>query len=349
MVTIALDAMGGDHAPAVVVEGALEALREPELEVLLVGPKQLLAEELQRRDAAPARLRVVEASQVVGMGESPSEAFRHKRDSSISVGLGLIKRGEAEGFVSAGNSGAVVAAAVAILGLLPGVERPALGMVFRSLAGPLLLLDVGATVSCKPHNLLQFALMGSAYMERVLGIARPRVGLLSNGEEPSKGPAVVKAAHRLLRLQAGVNFVGNVEGKDLPKGTVQVVVTDGFTGNIVLKTSEGMTELFYQMLGESFASAPHFAVAGFILKPALKEMAKSLDYSEYGGAPLLGVGGVVVVAHGRSDAKAIKNAVLVAKHAVEVDALAALQLEGLSQIPDEGWPEGAAGDVPGRT
>ena len=347
MVTIVLDAMGGDEAPAVVVEGALEALREPAVEILLVGPQQRLAEELRRRDGLHPRLRVVDASQVVGMGESPSEAVRHKRDSSISVGLGLIQRGEAQGFVSAGNSGAVVAAAVAILGLLPGVERPALGAVFRSLAGPLLLLDVGANVSCKPSHLVQFALMGSVYMERVLGIARPRVGLLSNGEEPSKGPAVVKAAHRLLRHQAGVNFVGNVEGKDLPKGTVQVAVTDGFTGNIVLKTSEGMTELFYQMLGDSFASAPHFAVAGFILKPALKEMAKSLDYSEYGGAPLLGVGGVVVVAHGRSDAKAIKNAILVAKHAVEVDALAALRLEGLSQGPEESRPEGGAGDVHG--
>ncbi|MBI3953708.1 MAG: phosphate acyltransferase PlsX [Chloroflexi bacterium] len=328
MVTIALDAMGGDQAPAAVVDGALEAAQEPGVEVLLVGPQQLLRQELRQRDGARARLRVVHAPEVVGMGESPSEAVRHKRESSIAVGMELVKDGKAHGFVSAGNSGAVVAAAVMVLGLLPGVDRPALGMVFRTVSGPMLLLDVGASVACRPHDLLQFALMGSLYMERVLSIPRPRVGLLSNGEEESKGTAAVKAAHRLLRQQAGINFMGNVEGKDLPKGVVQVAVTDGFTGNIVLKTSEGMSELFYQMLGDSFASAPHFAFAGFILKPALKEMAKSLDYSEYGGAPLLGVRGAVVVAHGRSDAKAIKNAVLVAKHAAEVGLLPALQQVG---------------------
>lgn len=331
MIRIALDAMGGDQAPTAVVDGALEALHDPELEVLLVGSPDLLEEQLRRRDAAPHRLRIVPASQVIGMAESPSEAVRHKRDSSISVGMGLVQKGEAQGFVSAGNSGAIVAAAVAVLGLLPGVDRPALGTVFRTLTGPMLLLDVGANLACRPHDLVQFALMGTVYMERVVGIPKPRVGLLSNGEEESKGTATIKAAHKLLRQQAEINFVGNVEGKDLPKGVVQVAVTDGFTGNIVLKTSEGMTELFYQMLGDSFASAPHFAFAGFILKPALKEMAKSLDYSEYGGAPLLGVQGVVVVAHGRSDAKAIKNAALVAKHTAAASILPALQLAGAAR------------------
>ncbi len=306
---IALDAMGGDHAPREVVKGAVAAAREQGIDVVLVGRNGTLESELRNLQWD---LPIIDASEVVGFEESPAKAVRAKRDSSIVVGMNLLKRGDVSAFVSAGNSGAVVTAAILILGRVEGVERPALSFLFPPPWPYVLFLDVGANVDCKPSHLVQFARMGSVYMERLLQIERPRIGLLSNGEEDSKGNRLVREGNRLLK-ESNLNFVGNVEGKDVVKGTVDVVVTDGFTGNVVLKANEGFSESMLLSLRQKLASRLYLKVAAFFLEPALRSFTKKLEYSEYGGAPLLGVNGNVVVAHGRSDANAIKNAIFIAK------------------------------------
>jgi glycerol-3-phosphate acyltransferase PlsX len=241
------------------------------------------------------------------MDEAPAAAVRQKRDSSILMGMELLKRGEVSGFVSAGNSGAVVAAAFFLLGTTEGVERPALGTIFPLPSGPVLFLDVGANADCKPSHLVQFAYLGRSYMEKIIGIPNPRVALVSNGEEEGKGNQLVRETYSLLK-NTPLNFVGNVEGKDLTKGITDVVVTDGFTGNIIVKVSEGVSEMLFDALKQASSNGPHLWLATSVLRPALQPLAKLLDYTEYGGAPLLGVKGNVIIAHGRSDAKAIKSA-----------------------------------------
>jgi glycerol-3-phosphate acyltransferase PlsX len=318
---IALDAMGGDHAPLEVLKGAVAAARERGIDVVLVGRNGTI--ESQLRDLH-WDLPIIDASEVVGAGESPAKAVRAKRDSSIVVGMNLLKRGDVSAFVSAGNSGAVVIAALLTLGMVEGVERPALSFLFPPPWPYVLFLDVGANVDCKPSHLVQFARMGSVYMERLLHVERPRIGLLSNGEEDSKGNRLVREGHSLLK-ESKLNFVGNVEGKDIVKGTVDVVVTDGFTGNVVLKANEGFSESMLLSLRQKLASRLYFKVAAFFLEPALRSFTKKLEYSEYGGAPLLGVNGNVVVAHGRSDANAIKNAIFIAKQAEEQGVVEAMQ------------------------
>lgn len=328
-IRVALDAMGGDHAPAEVVKGAVDAARLHGLEVVLVGDEAKVKAELGKYDTGGMKLPIVHCTQVIDMGEHPGTAYRKKKDSSIVVGLNLVKKGEASAFVSAGNSGAVMAASLFVLGRLEGVDRPALGSVFPARGGKIFLLDIGANADCKPANLLQFAIMGSVYMEKVFGVERPRVGILSIGEEATKGNQLVLDSRPLLD-ESGLNFIGNVEGKDIPRGMADVVVADGFTGNVVIKVSEGVSEYLIEIIKEAIMSKLHFKLAGLVLKPAFKVVSRRLDYAEYGGAPLLGVEGVSVVAHGRSNAKAITNAVKVAGQSVESGLVGALR-KGLSE------------------
>lgn len=324
---IALDAMGGDFAPEEVVKGGLAAARELGVEVALVGQEEAVRAELAKLGGPSPGLSVVPARQVIVMDEHPAIAVRQKQDSSLVVGMNLVQRGEADALVSAGNSGAVMAAALFSLGRMEEIERPALGAVFPSSTNPFLLLDIGANVDCKATHLVQFAQMGAAYMERVLGVVEPRVALLSNGTEETKGSQVVQEAHELLKV-TDLNFIGNIEGHQLPMGAADVVVTDGFTGNVALKLAEGMAELIMGLVREEIMRKAHFRLAAAVLRSAFGEVRRRLDYAEYGGAPLLGVNGVVVVAHGRSRAQAIVNAVGAAKMAVEGDLVGVLRGAG---------------------
>ena len=328
--SIIVDAMGGDNAPEAVVAGAAEAARELALSITLTGHEDALRPLLSRFDA-PEGIRVVHTPEVVGMGETPMEALRHKPDSSLSVGLRLLKEGEGDAFVSAGNSGAVMAGALLTLGRIAGVQRPALAALFSSPHGPVLLIDAGANADCEPIQLLQFAQMGAIYMERVVEIASPRVGLLSNGEEPTKGNALTRKAHELLAASS-LRFIGNVEGRHLAEDVVDVVVTDGFTGNIVLKVMEGVAAALFQLLREAVESQLHYRAAALVLQPALRGVRRLSDYAEYGGVPLLGVAGTVIMAHGRSDARAIKNAIRAAQRAADQGVVQAIQ-EGLRATP----------------
>ena len=317
--TIALDGMGGDHAPDVVVDGAVLAARELGVGVLLVGPEPELRARLGK-DATGLGVEVVNATQVVEMDEHPANAVRQKTDSSMVVGVRLVREARAQAFVSAGNTGAVMAAGLFELRRIRGVDRPALAGVFPTRRGGTLVIDIGANADSKPEYLAQFALMGSAYMEGVFGIDRPKVGLLSNGEEESKGSALVQAAHPRLR-ELPINFVGNVEGKEIPSGEVDVVVCDGFVGNVVLKLAEGLAGTITGLLREEINASIFSKLCAVGVLPAFRRVRRRLDYAEYGGAPLLGLNGVCIVAHGRSNALAIKNAIRVAKQAVESDVV----------------------------
>ena len=318
---IVLDAFGGEHSPAAEVEGAVAAARAHAIEVVLVGTKEAREAELRKHRYD---LPIVEASQVVGMKDNPSEVMRDKRDSSIAVGMKILKNKEADAFVSAGNTGAVTTAATLILGRIEGIERPALSVLVTLPSNPILLLDVGANANCKPIYLVQFAQMGSVYMEKIFGVERPRVGLLSNGEEDSKGNSLVCDAHKMLRATK-LNFIGNIEGNNLPSNSTDVVVTDGFTGNILIKVGEGIGAVVVQSVKQALASRPYLKVVALILKPALRSAFSSVDFSEYGGAPLLGVNGNVIISHGRSDARAISSALFIAKRAVEQDIVSAIR------------------------
>jgi len=327
---IVLDAMGGDHAPPVAVEGGVWAAREFGIEVILVGREEDVQQELARYDTSGLSLPIVHASQVIEMDEHPAAAVKAKKDSSMVVGIDLVKRGEAEAFVTMGNSGGALAAALFGLGRIRGIKRPALSTIYPTTPGLCFMLDVGANTDCKPEYLLQFAYMGVAYAERVLGIANPRVGIVSNGEEEGKGSILVQEAYQLLK-ESGLNFIGNVEGKDIPAGMADVVVTDGFTGNVIGKLSEGLAASLLGIIKEEVKKSPLATVGALLSRPAFDQVKKRLDYAEFGGAPLLGVDGVVIVGHGRSNAKAVKNAVRVAKRAVEGGMLAAIK-EGLQNL-----------------
>jgi glycerol-3-phosphate acyltransferase PlsX len=325
---IVLDAMGGDHAPEVVVEGGVMAAREYGIEVVLVGLQEVIEAELAKHDTAGLSLPVVHASQVIEMTDEPSMAARKKKDSSMVVGMNLVKNGEADAFTTAGNSGGALAAALFRLGRVKGIKRPALSTVFPTRKGLCFISDVGANTDCKPIYLLQFGIMGSAYAEQVLGIPNPRVGIVSTGEEEGKGSILVKEAFKLLK-ESDLNFIGNVEGKDIPAGLADVVVTDGFSGNIVIKLSEGVAALLMGVMEEEIKKRPVAVLGALLAKSALREVKSRLDYSEYAGAPLLGVDGVVIIGHGRSNAKAIKNMVRVGKEAVEKGMLEAVK-EGIA-------------------
>jgi glycerol-3-phosphate acyltransferase PlsX len=304
--------MGGDRAPSVVVEAALEMAGASE--IVLVGPRAAMMQSMPAGRQAPTRLTLYDAPDAVPMGEQPAVSLRHRPHSSIAVGMGLLREGKAEAFVSAGNTGAVVAFALTRLGRLPGVHRPALATPFPTKDGACLLLDVGATADARPAYLLQYAQMGAAYAQHVLGVTHPRVGLLNIGSEPGKGSQLAREAYPLLEKSA-LDFVGNVEGNELPRGSADVVVTDGFTGNMALKIAEGAAETLVTELRALLLSKFHYKLAAAVLRPAFRSLARRLDYAEYGGAALLGVRGIVIIAHGRSNPRAIQNAVAVAERA----------------------------------
>src|SRR5947199_5396937 len=313
---IALDAMGSDRAPKPEVEGAIQAARQYGVRVLLVGPETLVKPELERHlRATRLPIEVVHASEYITMDDKV-EAIRAKRDSSMRVGLRMVREGRASGFVTAGNTGAAMATAKVVLGAIPGVDRPALAAVFPTAPGTAaILLDVGANVDCKPQNLEQFAVMGDVYFRAMFGkkagTPGPRVGLLSIGEEESKGNDLTREAFQLLK-QLPLNFVGNVEGRDLFNGEVDVIVADGFVGNVALKISEGVANLVRTALKESLKATITRQVGAWLSRSAFIDFKKRLDHTEYGGAPLLGVKGVCIITHGSSNANAIKNAVRVA-------------------------------------
>jgi glycerol-3-phosphate acyltransferase PlsX len=312
VIRIALDAMGGDFAPEVPVEGALAAAAElPEsCEIQLVGRQEEIQKLLARHGAGPDRFRIIDAPDVVGMGEKPLAAIRGKPKSSIAVGLGLQKRGEADAFISAGNTGAVMAASTILLGLHPGVQRPAIGALFPTGRDPVLVLDAGANVDCSPRELQGFAYLGAVYARDVMGRPKPTVGLLNIGEEEEKGNQAVKEAHALLKHTTHFRFVGNVEGRDILAGACDVVVCDGFVGNVVLKFYESVERLFRDLWERSMKRS----VAE---TPGMQDVFRILDYSEYGGAPLLGLKGISIICHGSSSPRAIKNAIRVALQSVQ--------------------------------
>src|SRR5450631_966951 len=310
---IALDAMGSDRAPKPEIEGAIQAARQHGAHVALVGPEDIIRAELTRYPAArELPIEIAHASEVITMDDKAVQAVRAKRDSSIRVGLRMVRDGAAAGFVTAGNTGAAMATAKMVLGAIPGVDRPALAAVFPTAVRTVaILLDVGANVDCKPHNLEQFAVMGEIYFRSMFGTRRPRVGLLSIGEEESKGNELTRDAFPLLK-QLPINFIGNVEGRDLYTGDVDVIVADGFVGNVVLKTSEGVANLVRTALKESLKATITRQVGALLSRSAFTDFKKRLDHTEYGGAPLLGVKGACIITHGSSNANAIKNAVRVA-------------------------------------
>lgn len=313
MLTIAVDAMGGDFAPVPEVQGAVTAARTQDVHILLVGKEDVVGAELARHDGwKQLPIRVVHASEVVTMEDNPAKALRTKRDSSMRVAVRLVRDGDADGVVSAGNTGAVMAIAKTVLGMIPGVDRPALANPFPTIKGkPAVMIDVGANVDSTPRMLSQFAVMGDVYSRLVFHTESPRVGILSIGEEEHKGNELTRASSLLVRTMP-LNFIGNVEGRDLYSGKADVIVCDGFIGNVALKVSEGLVDIVKHMLKESFESTVASKLGYVLSRQALKDFRKRMDYSEYGGAPLLGVKGVVIICHGRSNDNAVRNAIRVA-------------------------------------
>jgi glycerol-3-phosphate acyltransferase PlsX len=315
---IALDAMGSDRAPKPEIEGAIQAARQYGQRIVLVGRSEAIRAEIARHPAcAGLPLEIIHASEVITMDDKAVQAVRSKRDSSIRVGLRLVREGKASAFVTAGNTGAAMATAKMVLGALPGVDRPALVATFPTITGAAAtLLDVGANVDCKPHNMAQFAVMGEIYVRNMFGVKHPRVGLLSIGEEETKGNDLTRESFHLMK-SLPLHFIGNVEGRDLYSGAVEVIVADGFVGNVALKTSEGVANLVRTVLKESLKATITTQVGALLSRSAFADFKKRLDHTEYGGAPLLGVKGVCFITHGSSNANAIKNALRVAGEFVE--------------------------------
>lgn len=314
---IAVDAMGGDHGPAVVVAGAVSGARRFGTSLQLYGDERGIHAALQSADHSGVEIDVVATSEVVTMDDHPAQAVRRKPDSSLVRAIRAVKEGDAAAMLSAGNSGAVMAGALMSLGRITGVERPAIASYMPSLSGRTLVLDLGAVTDPKPVHLVQFALMGQTYARYVLNVPEPTIGILSNGEEPGKGNQLTLAAHKLLAATSGIDFRGNVEGKDITLGSVDIVVTDGFTGNVALKTAEGTVTFLTELLKELLTTSPTRKLAAFALRPAFRELRRRLDYAEIGGAPLLGVDGTAIISHGRSNELAIENAIGVALRSSE--------------------------------
>ena len=354
---IVVDAMGGDHAPGVVIDGSIMAARDFGVEIILVGREDDIERELARHSIGQLPISIVHASEVVEMDDHIN-AVRAKKDNSMSVGMKLIKEGKADAFMSAGNSGAVMTAALLGLGRIRGIDRPALCTWYPASLTPTVLIDLGANADPEPQNLVQFAMMGSVYAQRVLGVRRPRVGIVSNGEEEEKGSKLVQAAVPLLKASS-LNFVGSVEGKDIPKGAADVIVTDGFTGNVIVKLTEGIVSFLTKFIKRSLTDGLLSKVGlvlmipGAILMlpglvcllPALKKMARRVDYREYGAAPLLGVNGVVLIGHGRSDARAIWGAIRSTTQAVDGQIVEAIKV-GLAESANRPIGEPASAQNP---
>ncbi len=332
---IALDVMGGDTAPETPIAGAIRAAREfSYLDIVLVGPRAVIERSLAQYPRRPSNLSIVDAPDVIGMDEAPVAAVRKKRESSINIGVGLLKEKQVDAFVSAGNTGAVVTASTLIVGLLPGVERPGITILLPGVKGDTLLIDVGANIDPRPMHLFQYGLMGEAYARHVLGCEKPSVGLLNVGEEETKGTGFIKEAYGLLE-QSGINFIGNVEGRDIFSGEYDVIVCDGFAGNVALKTAESLASAISQVLKRSLAMSPITQLGAWLSRDAFKALRQEIDYAERGGAPLLGVNGVSIIAHGASTSKAIKNAIRVgyesASHDVNRHVVEAVQQQAKSR------------------
>ncbi|MCK4437035.1 phosphate acyltransferase PlsX [bacterium] len=312
---VAIDSMGGDKAPQVNVEGAVSAAKEMDLELILVGDETAIKKELARHETKGLKISLKRATEVVGMDESPISAIRRKKDSSIIKAVKLLQEGRAEAMVSAGNTGAALAAGKIYLGTLPGVDRPAIAASMPTPTSISILLDAGANVDSKPKNLCQFAIMGSIYAEYILGKPKPKVGILSIGEEEWKGNELTREAYRLVK-ETSMNFIGNVEGRDIFNGQVDVIVCDGFIGNIVLKAAEGLAETLESSLRKELGRRMRARLGALFIKRAYGDFQKKVDYAERGGAPLLGIDGVCIISHGSSSPKAIKNAIRVARELV---------------------------------
>lgn len=306
---IAVDAMGGDFGPSVVVPGAITAARTNNLHILLIGDTIKIENELKKIPHEDIKYDIVHADEVVHMNEKPSDILRRKKNASIQVACRLVREGSADGVVSAGHSGATVACGMFIMGRLPGVERPALSAIMPTEKEPVVIIDAGANVDCRPYHLFQFGLMGDAFARDLLGYVSPRIGLLSIGEEEGKGNSQVKEAYELLKMAHNLNFTGNAEGRDIFTGNIDVVVCDGFVGNVTVKTSEGLAFSLMRMLKKVFTSGIMPSLGAFLAKGAFKRFLRTIDYAEYGGAPLLGLQGLAIVCHGRSNTTAMANAI----------------------------------------
>jgi glycerol-3-phosphate acyltransferase PlsX len=315
---IVIDAMGSDNAPRVEVEGAIQAAEEFGHELLLVGDETRIKQEFDKYGGKPDKINIVNATEVIEMHEPAALSVRRKRKSSIVMGLDLLKHNEADAFVSAGNTGAVVCAATLSLRLLPGVERPGIGIVIPTLAGPSMIIDVGANIDPKPMHLLQYGIMADAYSRYILHKDKPKVGLLNVGEEETKGTDFDKETHALLS-ESQLNFIGNIEGRDIYAGSTDIVLCDGFVGNVILKVSESVADTIVKLLKQEIKSSVIATLGAALASSAFNELKKKMDYSEYGGAPLLGVDGRVIISHGSSSPKAIKNAVKVAAESIAQD------------------------------
>jgi glycerol-3-phosphate acyltransferase PlsX len=314
--------MGGDHAPTVVVEGALAAARHLDVRVLLVGPEARVTSVLRPLAGGHmGALEVIDAEETVSNDEPATLALRHRPRAAIRIAAELVASGDADALVSAGHTGATVVSARTAFGMIPGVDRPALAAVIPTETGSAVLVDAGASVECRPSHLVQFAVMGEIYSRLVLSVERPRVALLSIGEEPNKGNELTREAHRLLK-GAPVRFIGNIEGREIYNGAADVVVCDGFTGNVVLKTTEGLIETVERLLGDELRGTFTSELGSVLSRRAFRRLRRRVDYSEYGGAPLLGVAGTAIVAHGRSSAKAIRNAIAMAARLASSDVVA---------------------------
>ena len=334
---IVLDAMGGDYAPAVTVEGAVLAAREFDVPIILVGRETVIRQELAKHETSGLPLSVVQADEIIEKEDKPSEVVRGKPNSSMHISMRLVKTGEADAFVTAGNTGATLAIALLELGRIKidgqrRIHRPALATVLPTKTGMCFFLDIGANTDWKPAYLQQFAVMGSIYAENVLGVANPRVGIVSIGEEEGKGNIPVRQAYDLIKATPGLNFVGNVEGRDVPAGLADVVVTDGFTGNVMIKLSEGVASLILDTLRAEIMSRPQAKIGAALAKPAFRAAAKKLDYAEYGGAVLLGLNHICIIGHGSSNARAVRSAIKVAREAVLADVTRKIRA-GLMERP----------------
>lgn len=337
---IAIDAMGGDHAPVETCKAAVEALAETKAEIVLIGREEVIRAELSKYQYDQARISIIHADEVVENEDKPVKAIKEKKNSSMVVGMTLLKEGAIDGLVSAGNTGALLAGGLLKVGRIKGIDRPALCSVYPTSKGISVLIDAGANADCKPRNLYEFGIMGSIYAEKVLSIANPTVGIVNIGAEAGKGNALMQESYELMQ-KASYNFVGNVEARNIPAGEVDVIVCDGFTGNVILKLSEGVVKSFSTMMKEQFMKSVFTKIGALLLKNGLQEMKKTMDYTEYGGAPFLGVNGMLMKAHGSSNSKALKNAVKYTEKCVENGVLAEIKKalaaeieETVSQQPD---------------
>jgi glycerol-3-phosphate acyltransferase PlsX len=337
---ILLDAMGGDHAPQAIVAGAVEAAKAYGVRISLLGKPDVIAAELKKYSTAGLDLPIVPASQVIEMDDKPATAVRAKQDSTLVVGCKMVKSGEAQALVSAGNTGGALAAGILYIGRIKGILRPALITPFPSLKGATLILDVGANADVRPEYIQQFAIMGSVYAKYVIGIEKPTVRILSNGEEAGKGNQLVIAATALLQETPAINFEGNIESKEIPTGLADVVVTDGFTGNIFVKTAETTARLMNYVINEEVRKSPLAMFGALLARNSLRRVRERMDDSHYGGAVLLGLSGLVVVAHGRSNPTAIRHAIRVAKQAIEQDIIT--QIQRVNDLAQDAEPVAAA-------